>query len=670
MNVLFSDFDYTPFNQIKNSDYLTSIRHGINELKSEIDTILSNKNTTFKNTIEALDYSGLKLDRITSIFFNINAAETSKEIQDIAVTLSPELSELKNYILLNDKLYKKVKTVYNLTDKNSLSNEENTLLENTYKSFLRNGANLSNKDKNKLRKLDIMLGKLSLNFGQNLLKETNEYELLISDEKKLDGLSHDHKEAAKMLAKSKNKKGWLFTLDYPSFSALITYCKNRSLRKEITIAFGQRAFKNNESDNQKVILEIINLRYQKAILLGYKSYSEYVLEERMAKNTKNVMNFLEDLVEKVKPIAKKEFKVLENYAKSIDNIDNLEKWDISFYTEMYKKHKYDVDQEKLKPYFSLTNVLNGAFEISNKLYGLNFKKISTIDTYNDEVNTYEVNDEKNNFIALLYTDFHPRKGKRGGAWMTSYKPQYIFKNNNQRPHISIVCNFTRPIKNKPSLLTFNEVTTLFHEFGHALHGILANTKFKSLSGTNVSWDFVELPSQIFENWCYEEEALNIFAFHYKTKKLIPIELINKIKESANYNQASQTLRQLSLAILDMNWHNINPIKIKSVKDYEHKILKKLTFTKDLNVTCTSTSFSHIFQGGYSSGYYSYKWAEVLDADAFEYFKEKGIFNKSIASKFKDNILSKGGTQDPMDLYIKFRGRKPKINALLNRAGIS
>ena len=670
MNVLFSDFDYAPFNQIKNSDYLTSIRHGINELKSEIDTILSNKNTTFKNTIEALDYSGLKLDRITSIFFNINAAETSKEIQDIAVTLSPELSELKNYILLNDKLYKKVKTVYNLTDKNSLSNEENTLLENTYKSFLRNGANLSNKDKNKLRKLDIMLGKLSLNFGQNLLKETNEYELLISDEKKLDGLSHDHKEAAKMLAKSKNKKGWLFTLDYPSFSALITYCKNRSLRKEITIDFGQRAFKNNESDNQKVILEIINLRYQKAILLGYKSYSEYVLEERMAKNTKNVMNFLEDLVEKVKPIAKKEFKVLENYAKSIVNIDNLEKWDISFYTEMYKKHKYDVDQEKLKPYFSLTNVLNGAFEISNKLYGLNFKKISTIDTYNDEVNTYEVNDEKNNFIALLYTDFHPRKGKRGGAWMTSYKPQYIFKNNNQRPHISIVCNFTRPIKNKPSLLTFNEVTTLFHEFGHALHGILANTKFKSLSGTNVSWDFVELPSQIFENWCYEEEALNIFAFHYKTKKLIPIELINKIKESANYNQASQTLRQLSLAILDMNWHNINPIKIKSVKDYEHKILKKLTFTKDLNVTCTSTSFSHIFQGGYSSGYYSYKWAEVLDADAFEYFKEKGIFNKSIASKFKDNILSKGGTQDPMDLYIKFRGRKPKINALLNRAGIS
>lgn len=670
MNILLSDFDYAPFNQIKNTDYLTSIRQGIKELKFEIDTISNNKRPTFKNTVEALDYSGLKLDRISSIFFNINAAETSKEIQDIAVTISPELSELKNYILLNDKLYENVKSIYDLTDKNSLSNEENTLLKNTYKSFIRNGANLSNKDKSKLRELDIMLGKLSLKFGQNLLKETNEYELLVSDEKKLDGLTDDHKEAAKILAESKNKKGWLFTLDYPSYSALITYCKNRLLRKEITIAFGQRAFKNNESDNQKVILEIISLRYQKATLLGYKYYSEYVLEERMAKNTKNVMNFLDGLIEKVKPVAKNEFNLLEDYAKSIDNIDSLKKWDISFYSEMYKKHKYNVDQEELKPYFSLANVLNGVFEISNKLYGLKFKKISNVDTYNNEVNTYEVKDEKNNFVALLYTDFHPREGKRGGAWMTSYKSQYILKKNNQRPHISIVCNFTRPIKEKPSLLTFNEVTTLFHEFGHALHGILANTKFKSLSGTNVLWDFVELPSQIFENWCYEEEALNLFAFHYKTKEIIPTELIKKIKKIANYNQASQTLRQLSFAILDMNWHNINPIKIKNVKDFEVNILKKLTFIKDLDITCMSTSFSHIFQGGYSAGYYSYKWAEVLDADAFEYFKEKGIFNKSIASKFKNNILSKGGTEDPMDLYIKFRGRKPSINALLNRAGIS
>ena len=449
----------------------------------------------------------------------------------------------------------------------------------------------------------------------------------------------------------------------------MTYCKNRLLRKEITIAFGQRAFKNNKFDNQKIVLEIVNLRYKKATLLGYISYSEYILEERMAKSTKTVMDFLEDLVKKVKPAAIKEFKVLEDYAKDIDNIERLEKWDTAFYSEMYKKHKFNIDQEELKPYFSLQNVLQGAFTVSNKLYGLNFKELLDVDTYNEEVKTYEVTDDKNNFIALLYTDFHPRKGKRGGAWMTSYKPQYKYKNTNERPHISIVCNFTKPTKNKPSLLTFYEVTTLFHEFGHALHGILANTTFKSLSGTNVSWDFVELPSQIFENWCYEKEALNLFAFHYETKKVIPIDLIKKIKKSANYNQASQTLRQLSIGLLDMNWHNINPEEIKDVKKYESKVLEKLTFTKELNEVCMSTGFSHIFQGGYSAGYYSYKWAEVLDADAFEYFKEQGIFNKKIASKFKNNILSKGGTEDPMDLYIKFRGRKPTIDALLKRSQI-
>ena len=547
--------------------------------------------------------------------------------------------------------------------------EKSTLLNKTYKSFLRNGANLTAENKDKLRDIDIKLSKLSLDFGQNLLKETNDFELLVNDIKKLDGLSDDHIEAAKMLAESKNKKGWLFTLDYPSYSALVTYCKNRLLRKEITIAFGQRAFKNNKFDNQKIVLEIVNLRYKKAALLGYISYSEYILEERMAKSTKNVMDFLEDLVKKVKPAAIKEFKVLEDYAKDIDNIERLEKWDTTFYSEMYKKHKFNIDQEELKPYFSLQNVLQGAFTVSNKLYGLNFKELLDVDTYSEEVKTYEVTDDKNNFVALLYTDFHPREGKRGGAWMTSYKPQYKYKNTNERPHISIVCNFTKPTKNKPSLLTFYEVTTLFHEFGHALHGILANTTFKSLSGTNVSWDFVELPSQIFENWCYEKEALNLFAFHYETKKVIPIDLIKKIKKSANYNMASQTLRQLSIGLLDMNWHNINPGEIKDVKKYESKVLEKLTFTKELNEVCMSTGFSHVFQGGYSAGYYSYKWAEVLDADAFEYFKEQGIFNKKIASKFKNNILSKGGTEDPMDLYIKFRGRKPTIDALLKRSQI-
>ena len=670
MSILLTNFDYAPFNQIKNSDYLSSIELAIKELKFEIDLIIDNKNKpTFENTIEALDYTGIKLDRITSIFFNLNSAETNEEIQEIAIEISPILSKLKNYILLNDKLYNKINSVYNTLDKSTLTTEKSTLLNKTYKSFLRNGANLNAENKDKLRDIDIKLSKLSLDFGQNLLKETNDFELLVNNINKLDGLSDDHIEAAKMLAESKNKKGWLFTLDYPSYSALVTYCKNRLLRKEITIAFGQRAFKNNKFDNQKIVLEIVNLRYKKATLLGYITYSEYILEERMAKSTKTVMDFLEDLVKKVKPAAIKEFKVLEDYAKDIDNIERLEKWDTAFYSEMYKKHKFNIDQEELKPYFSLQNVLQGAFTVSNKLYGLNFKELLDVDTYNEEVKTYEVTDDKNNFIALLYTDFHPRKGKRGGAWMTSYKPQYKYKNTNERPHISIVCNFTKPTKNKPSLLTFYEVTTLFHEFGHALHGILANTTFKSLSGTNVSWDFVELPSQIFENWCYEKEALNLFAFHYETKKVIPIDLIKKIKKSANYNQASQTLRQLSIGLLDMNWHNINPEEIKDVKKYESKVLEKLTFTKELNEVCMSTGFSHIFQGGYSAGYYSYKWAEVLDADAFEYFKEQGIFNKKIASKFKNNILSKGGTEDPMDLYIKFRGRKPTINALLKRSQI-
>ena len=670
MSILLTKFDYAPFNQIKNSDYLSSIEIAIKELKSEINLIIDNKNKpTFENTIEALDYTGIKLDRITSIFFNLNSAETNKEIQEIAIKISPILSTLKNYILLNDKLYNKINSVYKSLDKSTLTPEKSTLLNKTYKSFLRNGANLTAENKDKLRDIDIKLSKLSLDFGQNLLKETNDFQLLVNDIKKLDGLSDDHIEAAKMLAESKNKKGWLFTLDYPSYSALVTYCKNRLLRKEITIAFGQRAFKNNKFDNQKIVLEIVNLRYKKATLLGYISYSEYILEERMAKSTKTVMDFLEDLVKKVKPAAIKEFKVLENYAKKIDNIERLEKWDTAFYSEIYKKHKFNIDQEELKPYFSLQNVLQGAFTVSTKLYGLNFKELFDVDIYSEEVKTYEVTDDKNNFIALLYTDFHPREGKRGGAWMTSYKPQYKYKNTNERPHISIVCNFTKPTKNKPSLLTFYEVTTLFHEFGHALHGILANTTFKSLSGTNVSWDFVELPSQIFENWCYEKEALNLFAFHYETKKVIPIDLIKKIKKSANYNQASQTLRQLSIGLLDMNWHNINPGEIKDVKKYESKVLEKLTFTKELNEVCMSTGFSHVFQGGYSAGYYSYKWAEVLDADAFEYFKEQGIFNKKIALKFKNNILSKGGTEDPMDLYIKFRGRKPTIDALLKRSQI-
>jgi peptidyl-dipeptidase Dcp len=670
MNILDKNFDFAPFNSIKTEYFSSSVDRALEKLKSEIYAITSNKaQPTFNNTIVALEESGDKLDRITSIFFNLNSADTNEEIQKIAFTISPKLSDLKNFILFNEILFNKVEIVFKKNNKN-LSVEQRTLLDNTYRSFVRNGSKLNYVDKEKLKEIDKKLSKLSLDFGQNLLKETNNYELNIINKNKLNGLSDDHLEAAKSLAESKNKKGWLFTLEYPSYSSLITYCSDRNIRKEISIAYGKRAFQNNKYDNQKIILDIINLRFTKSKILGFNNYSEYVLEQRMAKNPDTVMGFLNEIFDKVLPVAKKEFEELSLYATKCDGITKLQKWDIAYYSEKLKKNKFQIDQELLKPFFSLDNVLQGVFEISNKLYDLKFKEIFHVDKYHPDVKTFEVTDKNNNFISLLYTDFYPRKSKRGGAWMTSYKQQSIRNKKNSRPHISIVCNFTKPTKDKPSLLTFNEVTTLFHEFGHALHGILANTKYKSLSGTNVLWDFVELPSQLFENWCYEEKALNIFAKHYETGKKIPIELIKKIKNSSNFNQASQTLRQLSFALLDINWHNSDPSSINSVKDFEDDILNKYSFTPNFKETCMSTSFSHIFQGGYSSGYYSYKWAEVLDADAFEYFKSEGVFNKRIASKFKNNILKKGGTQNPMDLYIKFRGRKPKIEALLKRSAIT
>lgn len=670
MNILDKNFDFAPFNSIRTEYFSSSVDRALEKLKSEIYAITSNKSQpTFNNTIVALEESGDKLDRITSIFFNLNSADTNEEIQKIAFTISPKLSDLKNYILFNEILFNKVEIVFKKNNKN-LSVEQRTLLDNTYRSFVRNGSKLNYVDKEKLKEIDKKLSKLSLDFGQNLLKETNNYELNIINKNKLNGLSDDHLEAAKSLAESKNKKGWLFTLEYPSYSSLITYCSDRNIRKEISIAYGKRAFQNNKYDNQKIILDIINLRFTKSKILGFNNYSEYVLEQRMAKNPDTVMGFLNEIFDKVLPVAKKEFEELSLYATKCDGITKLQKWDIAYYSEKLKKNKFQIDQELLKPFFSLDNVLQGVFEISNKLYDLKFKEIFHVDKYHPDVKTFEVTDKNNNFISLLYTDFYPRKSKRGGAWMTSYKQQSIRNKKNSRPHISIVCNFTKPTKDKPSLLTFNEVTTLFHEFGHALHGILANTKYKSLSGTNVLWDFVELPSQLFENWCYEEKALNLFAKHYETGKKIPIEIIKKIKNSSNFNQASQTLRQLSFALLDINWHNSDPSSINSVKDFEDDILNKYSFTPNFKETCMSTSFSHIFQGGYSSGYYSYKWAEVLDADAFEYFKSEGVFNKRIASKFKNNILKKGGTQNPMDLYIKFRGRKPKIEALLKRSAIT
>ncbi|MCB0463246.1 MAG: M3 family metallopeptidase [Flavobacteriaceae bacterium] len=670
LNQYFSTpYNTAPFSKIKNSDFLPAFKSAIEKARKEIDTIVKNEElATFENTIEALEFSGQELDRLSSIFFNLNSAETNDEIQKIAQEVSPLLSEFGNDITLNEDLFKRIKSVYDSKPKN-LTEEQKTLLNKRYKSFSRNGANLPNDKKDQLRAIDKELSQLKLKFGENVLAETNTFEMLITDENDLSGLPEGAKEAAKQIAESKNKEGWLITLDYPSYIPFMTYANNRELRKKLSLAFGSKGFKNDELDNQDIVIKIANLRFKRAQLLGYKTHAHFVLEERMAKTPKNVESFLNELLEKAIPAAEDEFAKLERFAKELDQIDALQKWDSAYYSEKLKQKLFDLDDEKLKPYFKLENVIDGAFTVAHKLFDLNFEEIDTIDKYHNDVLTYKVTDNEGNLVSIFYADFFPRPGKRNGAWMTSYKPQYVENGHNHRPHVSIVCNFTKPTKSKPSLLTFNEVTTLFHEFGHALHGMLANTTYPSLSGTSVYWDFVELPSQIMENWCYEKEALELFAKHYQTNEVIPMELVNKIKESATFQEGMQTLRQISFGLLDMSWHGQDPSHINDVKAQEVKSFGDTQLYPDVAENCMSTAFAHIFQGGYSSGYYSYKWAEVLDADAFEYFKEEGIFNKTVANKFKDHILSLGGTEDPMILYKRFRGQEPKPEALLRRAGL-
>ncbi|RSK42056.1 M3 family metallopeptidase [Mangrovimonas spongiae] len=665
-----TQYNTAPFSKIKNAHFLPAFKKAIEHAKAEINNITHNPEPpTFSNTIEALDFSGEQLDRVSSIFFNLNSAETNEDIQKIAQEVSPLLSEFSNDITLNEALFKRVKEVYNQKDSLNLNKEQQTLLDKKYKSFSRNGANLPEDKKLQLREIDKELSKLKLTFGENVLAETNKYELHITNEADLSGLPESAKEDAKQTAEQKGKEGWIITLQYPSYIPFMTYADNRELRKKLALAFGSKGFHNDNLDNQDIVLKIANLRHKRANLLGYKTHAHFVLEERMAKNPETVNTFLNDLLEKAKPAATKEFKKLSEFAKNLDNIEQLQKWDGAYYSEKLKQKLFDLDDEKLKPYFKLENVINGVFTIAHKLYGLNFEEIDTIDKYHPDVLTYKVTDNDGNYISIFYADFFPREGKRNGAWMTVYKPQYVKNNENSRPHISIVCNFTKPTKTKPSLLTFNEVTTLFHEFGHALHGMLANTTYPSLSGTSVFWDFVELPSQVLENWCYEKEALELFATHYETGEVIPMDLIEKIKASSTFHEGMQTLRQLSFGLLDMSWHGQDPSLIKNVKAHELKAFENTKLYPDTPENCMSTSFSHIFQGGYSSGYYSYKWAEVLDADAFEYFKEEGIFSKTVAEKFKENVLSQGGTQDPMTLYKRFRGKEPQPEALLKRAGL-
>lgn len=662
-------YNTAPFCKIKLSDYKPAFEQTIQIARKEIDSIVSNQeNPSFTNTIEALDFAGEALDRLSSIFFNLNSAETSDEMQKIAQEVTPLLTSFQNDVALNEALFERVKAVYDQKEQLHLTTEQATLLDKKYKGFARNGALLAADQKNRLRAIDTELAQLSLTFGENVLAETNTYQLHITNEADLKGLPEGAKEMAAELAQSKNLEGWLFTLDFPSYIPFVTYVENRDLRKEISIAYGKKAFQNNAYNNEAIVKKIVALRHERANLLGYETHAHFVLEERMAQNPNQVLTFLNDLLTKAKPAAEREFTQLANFAKSLDGIEQLEKWDGAYYSEKLKQKLYQLDDEALKPYFKLENVLYGAFTVAHQLFGLTFNEIQDIDKYHPDVQTFEVLNEKHELVAVFYADFFPRKGKRNGAWMTSFKPQYIKDNINERPHVSIVCNFTPPTPTKPSLLTFNEVTTLFHEFGHALHGMLANTTYPSLSGTSVYWDFVELPSQIMENWCYEPEALALFAKHYETNEIIPQQLVDKIKESASFLEGMATLRQLSFGILDMEYHGKNQA-IENVKAFELEAMKVASLYPDVAENCMSVSFSHIFQGGYSSGYYSYKWAEVLDADAFAYFQEKGIFNQEVAASFKNNILSQGGTDHPMTLYKKFRGQAPQPEALLKRAGL-
>ena len=669
-NPLLSVFDTPqqsiPFSIIKPEHFIPALKENIKNTLEGIDKIVNQiAPPSFENTIEALQNLGELLERNSSILFNLNSAETSDAIQATTQQASPLLTQFQNDVRLNQALFERIKTIYQNQDLENLSAEQQTLLEKEYKGFARNGALLNDDEKELLREIDTEKAQLSLTFGENVLADTHAFELHITEEKDLEGLTDQIKEMATEMAQSKNKTGWVFTLDYPSYVPFMTYAENRALRKELSLAFGRRGFQENDNNNTAIILRLIELRRKRAKLLGYESHAAFVLEERMATSEENVINFLEDLYQKAYPAAEKEWKEMKDFATQNLSLNTLEKWDTAYVSEKLKQAQLELDEQQLKPYFPLEKVKAGVFDIANKLYGLRFEKNDALEGYHPEVEVYEVYNIEGAFYALLYTDFFPRPGKRNGAWMSAYRGQ----KKGQRPHISIVCNFSKPTTSTPSLLTFQEVTTLFHEFGHALHGILANTTYGGLSGTNVFWDFVELPSQIMENWCYEKEALELFARHYQTHELISTDYVDKIKKVAHFQQGLQTLRQLGFGFLDLSYHRKEATTIKDIKAHESAILKRVQFTKDDPENCTSTAFSHIFQGGYSAGYYSYKWAEVLDADAFELFLKKGIFDAETSKSFEENILSKGGTEHPMTLYKRFRGKAPDPEALLKRAGL-
>ena len=659
-----------PFHLIRTEHYEPAINQAMEEHDREIEAIIHNPEApTFGNTIVALEKSGALLDRVTTVFGNMLSAETNDEMQDIASRVMPKLSEHSNNITLNEQLFGRIKAVYENTDKESLGTEERTLLQNTYDGFVRNGANLDDKQKERFREIAAQMSILTLNFSQNNLKETNAFELHLEDNQ-LDGLPESALEAYAQNARERGKEGHIVTLHAPSFGPFMKYSTHRDLRQQLYMAYNTQCTGANEHNNEDIVRQLVNLRQEGAQLLGFDTVADLVLTRRMAENSGNVYRLLDQLFDAYAPAARLEVSEVEALAKEMEGEDfQLMPWDWAYYSDKLKMKKFDLDDEALRPYFELGKVIEGVFGLATRLYGITFAKNENISTYHEDVSAYEVFDKDGSFLAVLYTDFHPRAGKRSGAWMTSFKGQWKDEHGDSRPHISVVMNFTKPTADKPALLSFSEVNTFLHEFGHALHGMFADSTYQSLSGTNVYWDFVELPSQFMENFAIEKEFLATFAKHYQTGETIPEELIRRIVDASNFNVAYACLRQLSFGYLDMAWYTRTTPFEGDVRTYERQAWAKTQILPSVEGTCMSVQFSHIMAGGYAAGYYSYKWAEVLDADAFSLFKEKGIFNPDVANSFRTEVLSKGGTEHPMTLYKRFRGQEPGIEALLKRNGI-
>lgn len=667
--------DTVPFDKIKFEHYEEAFMEGIRRDNESIAKIVENPDTpTFRNTIAVEDDSKGKhyydlLDRVSTVFSCMMSANTNDKMEELAQKISPILTQHGNDLIFNKKLFERVKYVHDHHEK--LTPEEQTLLDKEYDAFVRSGALLGDTEKERLRKLTEEAGILTLQFSQNLLKENKAYTLHITDKADLEGLPDTAIEAAAAAAKEKNMEGWLFTLDYPSYSPFMSYAKNRDLREQMYMARNTECIKNNDENNLKICQRLINLRREMAQLIGYETYADYVLKHRMAGSTRRVYKLLDDLIEAYKPKAIEELNDIKAKARTMEGENfELKPWDFSYYAHKLQMEKFNLDAEMLRPYFQLDKVVEGVFGLANKLYGISFKENKEIPVYHPDVKAYEVFDEDGSFLAVFYADFYPRDGKQGGAWMTEFQGQYInSKGENIRPHVSVVMNLTKPTASKPALLTMGEVETFLHEFGHSLHGMLANTRFESLSGTNVWWDFVEMPSQFMENYSTEKDFLRTFAFHYKTGEPIPDELIDRIRQSRNFNVAYACLRQVSFGLLDMAYYTQKTEFKEDIIPFEKKAWDKAMVAEQLPNTCMTTQFSHIMAGGYAAGYYSYKWAEVLDADAFSVFKKNGIFDHDTAKRLRSCVLSKGGTENPMTLYKRFRGQEPTIDALLVRNGI-